>query len=511
MTTIHSTMRRVAALLVLALPGSAFAADDHALSDQLAAEAAAFAPPFVVTAAPPADPTGAGSWGAVIPWTPHIPVTVASLPDGRLLTFASNQRTTFPVGAEFTYAAVWNPATGVFTEINNTRHDMFCGGVAMLPDGRVVVNGGRNTTVLSSIFDYRTNQWSAIPNMNDPRWYNTSVALSDGTVFTVSGSGGSNTAERWDATSGWRRLTGIGWSAVTSQPGYINIWHPFLSIAPNGNLFHFGPTDVMNWVNPDGNGSLTPSGQNVPGAHYPKEGASAMYEAGKILVAGGGANTTPNPNDSTTGTSTNVAYTVDLNGPTPVVATCCVDAIHAAVCELGDPAERRSDGHRWKHQRPEIQRYRLDPHARGLEPAHRHLAHARKHVGAAQLPLRRAAAAGWSRVVGGRRTRRKFGGSSRCADLHTAGAVQFQRDAGHAACHYPGTRSDRHWRAVYRPGDGGPRKVRVHQDVLANALGEHRPALPRTRFHRTVRRHVPDSPRTAIAMCSRRATGCSSR
>ncbi len=308
------------ALLAIATPALADPTD-HALDDQLAAEAAALAPPFVAPAAVATDPTGAGSWGPVIPWTPHIPVTAATLPDGRLLTFASNQRTTFPSGPEFTYAAVWDPATGAFTEINNTRHDMFCGGVAMLPDGRVVVNGGRNTTVLSSIFDYRTNQWSAIQNMNDPRWYNTSVALSDGTVFTVSGSGGSNTAERWDPTSGWRRLTGIGWGAVTSQPGYINIWHPFLAVAPNGNLFHFGPTDIMDWVNPDGAGSLTPSGQNVPGSHYPKEGGWAMYEEGKIVVAGGGADTTPNPNDSTTGTSTNIAYTVDLNGPTPVVAT----------------------------------------------------------------------------------------------------------------------------------------------------------------------------------------------
>ncbi len=316
----HSISRLLLpALLVLASHGVA-GPDDHVLSDQLAAEAAALAPAFVApAAAAPADPTGAGAWGAVIAWTPHIPVTAATLPDGRLLTFASNQRTTFPGGPEFTYAAVWDPATGVFTEFNNTRHDMFCGGTAMLPDGRVVVNGGRNTTVLSSIFDYRTNQWTALPNMNDPRWYNTSVALSDGNVFTVSGSGGSNTAERWDSASGWRRLTGIGWGAVTSQPGYINIWHPFLALAPNGNLFHFGPTDVMNWVNPDGAGSLTPSGLNVPGSHYPKEGASAMYEAGKILVTGGGATTTPNPNDSTTGTSTNISYTVDLNGPTPVI------------------------------------------------------------------------------------------------------------------------------------------------------------------------------------------------
>ena len=304
------------------LATSAFAATtDHALSDQLAAEAAALAPAFVPAAAPATDPVGSGTWSAVIPWTPHIPVTAAQLPDGRLLTFSSNQRTTFPSGPEFTYAAVWNPATGQFTEINNTRHDMFCGGVSMLPDGRVVVNGGRNTTVLSSIFDYRTNQWTAIPNMNDPRWYNTSVALTDGSVFTVSGSGGSNTAERWSAASGWQRLTGINWSTVTSRAGYITIWHPFVLLAPNGQLFHFGPTRSMDWVNPNGSGSVTASGLNVPGTHYPKEGCWAMYDEGKIVVAGGGANTTPNPSDSTTGTSTNIAYTVNLNGATPVVQT----------------------------------------------------------------------------------------------------------------------------------------------------------------------------------------------
>ena len=128
-----------------------------------------------------------------------------------MLTFASNQRTTFPEGPEFTYAAVWNPATGAFTEINNTRHDMFCGGTAMLPDGRVVVNGGRNTTVLSSIFDYRTNQWSALPeHERSALVQHQRRACRDGTVFTVSGSGGSNTAERWNSATGWRRLTGVG-------------------------------------------------------------------------------------------------------------------------------------------------------------------------------------------------------------------------------------------------------------------------------------------------------------
>lgn len=262
-----------------------------------------------------------GEWGNIIAWTPHIPVTAATLPDGRLLTFSSNQRTTFPVGAEFTYAAVWNPATGVFTEINNNRHDMFCGGTAMLPDGRVVINGGRNTTRLSSIFDWRTSQWVAIPNMNDGRWYNTSVALTDGSVFTVTGDGGTYTAERWTSAAGWKLYSGINWATQINQPGYVTRWHPLIVVAPNGNLFHGGPTDLMNWINPTGNGSVTFTGVNVPGAHYPKEGCFAMYEEGRILVAGGSANTTANAQDSSTGTSTNLAFTVDIRGSTPVVTS----------------------------------------------------------------------------------------------------------------------------------------------------------------------------------------------
>lgn len=295
---------------------------DHRGEDTFAAEAQRLAPAFEPTfqpAAIPEDYAILGQWGPVISWTPHIPVSAASLPDGRILTFASNQRTTFPSGVEFTYAATWNPATGQFQEFNNPSHDMFCAGIAMLPDGRVLVNGGRNTVVLASIFDWRNNTWTRIQNMNDTRWYNTSVALPDGGVFTASGSGGSGTTERWASGTGWSRLTGIDWNVVLAEPGYINIWHPFFTLAPDGRLFHFGPTETMHWVTYSGAGSLAASGNVVPGSHYPKEGCWTVYEPGKILVAGGGANTTANPQDNTTGTSTTNAYTVNLNTTPPTV------------------------------------------------------------------------------------------------------------------------------------------------------------------------------------------------
>lgn len=326
MSTPHPNFSR----FVLALFSSALClgldpaakADPHAIADAFAAEAAALLPPAeppVAALIAPADRITLGEWGAVIPWTPHIPVSAAALPDGRILTFASNERTTFPSGPEFTYAATWDPATGVFVEYNHPSHDMFCGALVMLPDGRVLVNGGRNTTVRSSIFDWRNNTWTRTPDMNDPRWYNTSVALPNGRVWTVSGSGGSGTAERWDQSSGWSRLTGINWNLVTAEPGYINIWHPFLLLAPDGRLIHFGPTDTMHWVLPDGSGGMSNTGTTVPGSHYPKEGSWIMYNEGRILVVGGGANTTANASDTTTGTSSTLAYTVDVRTGTPVV------------------------------------------------------------------------------------------------------------------------------------------------------------------------------------------------
>src|SRR5436190_7247090 len=99
--------------------------DPHAIADTFAAEAAALLPQSIdaIAVVPaPADRDLYGEWGAVIPWTPHIPVSAATLPDGRVLTYASNQRTTFPSGPEFTYAATWNPATGQFVEYNNPSH-----------------------------------------------------------------------------------------------------------------------------------------------------------------------------------------------------------------------------------------------------------------------------------------------------------------------------------------------------------------------------------------------------
>lgn len=298
----------------------------HSETDALLAEAARLAPAaqavvLNVGLVSPADYSTKGNWSAVIPWTPHIPTSAALLPDGRLLTFASNQRTTFPDGPQFTYAAVWDPATGQFTEINNGRHDMFCGGLSFLQDGRLLVNGGNGingTTALASLFDWRTNEWVPAQTMADGRWYNTSIALPNGEVLTAGGNGGANgngTIEQWNASSGWRRMSGINWQAVANPPIANAIetnWHPFFLVAPDGRVAHFGPHQALNWITASSTGSMAAAGASIPGTHYPKQGAWAMYAPGKVVVAGG---LTAIDN----GVVVNKAFTVDLNGATPTV------------------------------------------------------------------------------------------------------------------------------------------------------------------------------------------------
>ncbi|HEY1052631.1 MAG TPA: hypothetical protein VGE39_22830, partial [Prosthecobacter sp.] len=79
----------MAVTALMALPSLQAGEDDHGLSDQLSAEAQAMAPAFPLLAPSATVATqriSLGEWGNIISWTPHIPVTAATLPDGRLLT-----------------------------------------------------------------------------------------------------------------------------------------------------------------------------------------------------------------------------------------------------------------------------------------------------------------------------------------------------------------------------------------------------------------------------------------
>src|SRR2546423_14012084 len=68
----------------------------------------------------------------------------------------------------------------------NTQHEMFCTGLAMLADGRLLVNGGSSDSA-TTIYDPATDTWIRGPLMKVPRAYEGDTLLSSGQVFTPGG------------------------------------------------------------------------------------------------------------------------------------------------------------------------------------------------------------------------------------------------------------------------------------------------------------------------------------
>jgi len=264
-----------------------------------------------------------GRWGDVIEW-PHVAVSAANLPDGRILTFSSFGVDQFFAGwkgEEYTHVAIWDPETGTIVKNDHTSRDLFAAHLTMLEDGRLILTGGNNRTPFTTFYDFKTDQWTKGEDMNRGRWYPTSVALPNGKVFTALGTAGGRYPELWDEKSGWKHLTGIDLQpAILDFNHYEREWWPFFYIDPRGKVFHAGPTPKMHLIDTQNLGSIRQVG---PELHdwYPKHGITVMYEKGKILVAGGAIS-------GNNLQSTSKAMIIDINGSSPIITP--IDSMHFA-------------------------------------------------------------------------------------------------------------------------------------------------------------------------------------
>lgn len=121
---------------------------------------------------------------------PLVPAAVAVIPQtGKILVWSANKYDDFNSGGGQTISAIFDPASGSVSPktVSNTGHDMFCPGISMDTDGRVIVTGGSNSGK-TSIYSFGTDSWIAGPNMKTPRGYQSSVTTSEGKVFTLGGS-----------------------------------------------------------------------------------------------------------------------------------------------------------------------------------------------------------------------------------------------------------------------------------------------------------------------------------
>ena len=249
----------------------------------------------------PGAPQDFGEWGPAVDW-PVVGVHVALLPNGKVLAYDSvgdlaTER--YPVH-DHTRATVWDPVTGIQTPVPvDTGFNIFCSGLAHLADGRMFMAGGNkdqqlNGIVQTHLFDTSSNLWSLGPNMAAGRWYPTVTPLNNGEMLITSGR--VNTPEVRTLAGGLRALS----TASLSLPLY-----PWMDVAPNGRAFYSGPDQTMRTLDPTGTGTWQTFGQrDTINRGY---GGHALFDTGKMLVAGGGP-------------STKDARVVDFNGSTPQVS-----------------------------------------------------------------------------------------------------------------------------------------------------------------------------------------------
>ncbi len=262
----------------------------------------------------PASPAVHGSWGRIIGF-PLVPVATAALPGDKLLAWSAYAVDRFGGSNGYTQTAILDLRTGKVTQrrIDNTGHDMFCPGIAMLADGRVLITGGSNAEK-ASIYDPATDAWSATSSMNTARGYQAMTLLSTGEAFVLGGSWSGNAStdkagEVWSPdTRTWRKLPGVSAApALTADPAgpYRADNHMWLHATSGGKVLQLGPSRQMNWITTTGQGTITSAG-NRADSQDAMTGNAVAYDIGKLVTLGG----SPAYQDSP---ATQRAYTVGIS------------------------------------------------------------------------------------------------------------------------------------------------------------------------------------------------------
>lgn len=261
------------------------------------------------------------TWGAAGA-TPLVASTAANLPGGNVLFWGSSSRRSYSQnddhhnnGLQQTHTGMYDLSTGSITEqlVQTTNHDMYGTGTSSLGNGVLLVSGGGNSTA-TSLYDFRTDTWATGPPLQISRGFHSQAVLADGRVLTIGGSwsgipGVEKTGEVWSpATNSWTSLTGVVSDPLETADvlgEYRSDNFYWLFTAPNGKVFHAGPSKNMHWITVSGTGSVASSIQRGDDDDA-MNGNAILYDTGKILTVGGSPNY-----DS--GNCSNRAYIIDIN------------------------------------------------------------------------------------------------------------------------------------------------------------------------------------------------------
>ena len=249
-----------------------------------------------------------GQWQTLPNLMPINPVHSALLHNGKVLIVSGSGNV---AGNTNFQAGIFDPATGSVTT-QPVNWDTFCNGMVVLPDGRAFVNGGTlqydpfHGQLRSAIYDPATGQFTDVQNMAHGRWYPTVTNLSDGTLMTFSGldeTGSTNsTVEIY--------TVGSGWSTAYGSP-FTPPLYPRMHLLPSGKVFYSGSTTSSRYFDPSAHtwsgvvASTNYSGTRTYGTSVLLPLTPANSYKPVVMIMGGG-----NP-------ATNTTELIDLSAATP--------------------------------------------------------------------------------------------------------------------------------------------------------------------------------------------------
>lgn len=258
-----------------------------------------------------------GKWGEVIPWA-IVPLHMSLMPNGKIIAWGKFEAG----GTTMAMPRIWDPSAGSPASAPMIQLDtmLFCAGHTLMPDGRLMVSGGHkadDTGINRTNFFTQDGVWQPAANMAHGRWYPTVTVLPDGRVLTMAGRDENGQVveipEIWE-NDHWVELPGANGVEIPYYP------RNFVDPKRTGQVFYAGERIVSRWFDPSGSGSWITGPAHI--WRFNRDyGTAAMYEAGKILYAGGGGHTGWVTPDAKSATPTATAEKIDLNQPSPTWET----------------------------------------------------------------------------------------------------------------------------------------------------------------------------------------------
>ncbi|PYX55188.1 MAG: hypothetical protein DMG76_18910 [Acidobacteria bacterium] len=210
-----------------------------------------------------------GLWSTLPRAMPINPIHAALLHTNKILILSGSgncppQQAHCPQGPQYLQGAALLDLSNDSITTMPTSWDMFCNGMSIMQDGRVLINGGTKSygalavvgaqtdipfTGLpnASIFDPSTETFIDVAPTAHGRWYPTITELNDGRMMTTSGLNdtdgtNNNTTEIWDGQHWGSEIPGN--PTIADFPGFQFPLYPRMHLLPTGHVFYSAPSSA---------------------------------------------------------------------------------------------------------------------------------------------------------------------------------------------------------------------------------------------------------------------------